>query len=137
MPGMSSFIPSFFGRILQPGGKMLETCTRLHFSMPASLRASSYERSSSLCVPTPLVKNTFVGTNLPNCDACCPFPFIMLYLFFLRHCRRCWLRRYWSSLGVYSSWLFWDNNVHPACDKLSCIISIITNFCLIAFFNIC
>jgi hypothetical protein len=76
MPGISSFMLSFLGRILQPGGKILDTCTRLHFSMPASLRASSYERSSSLCVPTPLVKNTFVGTNLHNCDVCCPF---MLY----------------------------------------------------------
>jgi len=127
-------MPSFFGRILQPGGKILETCTRLHFSMPASLSASSYERNSSLCVPTPLVKNTFVGTNLPDCAACCPF---MLYLLPLRRCRLCWLRRYWSSLAACSSWLFWDNNVHPACDKLSRIISIITNFCLIAFFNIC
>lgn len=51
---------------------MLETVTKLHFSMPASRKASSKERSSSLWTPTPLVKKSFRGThgsnlNLPSC----------------------------------------------------------------------
>ena len=47
----------------QWGGKILDTVTRLHFSILASLRASSNEERYSLCLPTPLVKKTFVGTN--------------------------------------------------------------------------
>lgn len=40
---------------------MLETYTRLHFSIPAFLRASSKDASLSLCIPTPLVKNICLG----------------------------------------------------------------------------
>jgi hypothetical protein len=47
----------------QWGGKILDTVTRLHFSILASLRASSKEERYSLCLPTPLVKKTFDGTN--------------------------------------------------------------------------
>src|SRR6266705_5940766 len=43
---------------------MLETCTRLSFSIPASFKASSNERSSSRWLPTPLVKKIFVGTRV-------------------------------------------------------------------------
>src|SRR3990170_6322195 len=42
---------------------MLDTWTRLHFSIFASRSASSKERSSSLWVPTPFVKNSLFGTN--------------------------------------------------------------------------
>ena len=45
---------------------MLETCKRLHFSMPASRRASSKEWSCSRCVPTPLVKNSSFGMDWFN-----------------------------------------------------------------------
>src|SRR5436309_8228409 len=64
LPGAMSFTPSSFGMILHLGGKMLDTWTRLSFSMPASLSASSNERSSSRWLPTPFVKNTRVGTRL-------------------------------------------------------------------------
>src|SRR5438874_4647748 len=64
LPGAMSFTPSSLGMILHFGGKMLETCTRLSFSIPASLSASSKDRSSSRWLPTPFVKNTRVGTRL-------------------------------------------------------------------------
>jgi hypothetical protein len=50
--------------ILQRGGNMLDTCTKLHFSIPASRKARSKECNSSLCVPTPFVKKIFLGTKL-------------------------------------------------------------------------
>jgi hypothetical protein len=43
---------------------MLETWTRLYFSIPASRRDSSNDVNCSLCRPTPLVKKTFDGTNI-------------------------------------------------------------------------
>ena len=43
---------------------MLETVTRLYFSMPASLNASSNEANLSLLIPTPLVRKILVGTNM-------------------------------------------------------------------------
>ena len=49
--------------ISQFGGKILDTLTRLHFSIPAFLRASSRDCSFSLCLPTPFVKNIFFGTD--------------------------------------------------------------------------
>src|SRR5690606_17842546 len=61
-PVCSSFSPCVLEINLQAGGKILDTWTRLHFSIPASRRASSNECSSSLCVPSPLVKNIFFGT---------------------------------------------------------------------------
>src|SRR4030042_5727096 len=65
-PGRISLIPLAFEMNRQPGGRMLDTCTRLHFSIPASLRASSKECSSSRCLPTPLVKNILRGTWVIN-----------------------------------------------------------------------
>jgi hypothetical protein len=50
--------------ILQFGGKMLETLTRLHFSIPAFRSASSSDCNFSLCLPTPFVKKTFLGIKL-------------------------------------------------------------------------
>jgi len=63
-PGLRSFSPSFLGMILQWGGKIEETLTRLQCCIPASLRAISKEASRSLCFPTPLVKKIFVGIIL-------------------------------------------------------------------------
>jgi hypothetical protein len=40
-PGSSSFTPSSFESLLHPAGKILDTDTKLHFSMPATLKASS------------------------------------------------------------------------------------------------
>src|ERR1700735_2710274 len=66
-PGLRYFTPSLRVSILQLGGKMEETRTRFCAAMPASRRASSNEVSRSLCFPTPLVKNIFLGTmSLPN-----------------------------------------------------------------------
>jgi hypothetical protein len=63
-PGINSFNPCVLEIILQRGGNMLDTCTKLHFSIPASRKARSKECNSSLCVPTPFVKNIFLGTKL-------------------------------------------------------------------------
>src|SRR3989304_8569440 len=63
-PGVRHFRPPSLLMILLLGGKMLDTWTRLYFSIPASRRASSNDVSCSLCLPTPLVKNTFDGTNM-------------------------------------------------------------------------
>src|SRR5580765_1124342 len=46
-----------------PGGKMLETRTRLQAAIPADRSASSKDVSFSRCLPTPLVKNISFGTN--------------------------------------------------------------------------
>src|SRR3989442_4044714 len=62
-PGCSIGSPCLREISLQRGGKMLETVTRLHFSMPASRNANSKLRSSCLCVPTPLVRKIFDGTK--------------------------------------------------------------------------
>src|SRR5271157_3236283 len=59
--------PSRRGIILHCGGKIEETRTRFCEAMPASRRASSNDVNRSLCLPTPLVKNSFFGTMLfPN-----------------------------------------------------------------------
>jgi hypothetical protein len=50
-------------RIRQPGGKMLETRTRLQAAIPADRNASSNDVNFSRCLPTPLVKNISLGTN--------------------------------------------------------------------------
>src|SRR5579875_419623 len=63
-PGFSSLTPSARGIILQRGGKMLETRTRLHAAIPADRSASSKLVSFSRCFPTPLVKNIRFGTNI-------------------------------------------------------------------------
>jgi hypothetical protein len=42
-PGNNSFNPSSLETLLQPGGKMLLTETRLHLSIPALLNADSKE----------------------------------------------------------------------------------------------
>ena len=42
---------------------MEETYTRLHFSIPASLKANSKDCSLALCLPIPLVKKIFLGTS--------------------------------------------------------------------------
>ena len=65
-PGFKCFNPSSFGMILQLGGRMLDTETRLHFSTPAPLNASSNEVSLSLCTPNPFVKNNFCGIIIVN-----------------------------------------------------------------------
>src|SRR5581483_1401150 len=62
-PGSSRFMPAPRERILQFGGKMLETRTRLQAAIPAERSASSNEVSFSRCLPTPLVKNISFGTN--------------------------------------------------------------------------
>src|SRR5438876_9512194 len=62
-PGSSRFMPCARGRMRHPGGKMLETRTRLQAAMPADRSASSKEVSFSRCLPTPLVKNISLGTN--------------------------------------------------------------------------
>jgi hypothetical protein len=61
-PGISCFNPSDREICLQFGGNILDTYTRLHFSIPAFLKASSKDARRSLWTPTPLVKKIFVGT---------------------------------------------------------------------------
>jgi len=61
--------PSLRVSILHCGGKMDETRTKFCEAIPASRSASSKEVKRSLCLPTPLVKNSFFGTMLfPNFD---------------------------------------------------------------------
>src|SRR4029077_16420703 len=62
-PGSRRLAPSLRVRILQLGGKMLDTLTRLHAAIPADRSASSKDVSFSRCLPTPLVKNISFGTN--------------------------------------------------------------------------
>jgi hypothetical protein len=62
-PGINSLSPWVLEIILQRGGNILDTCTKLHFSIPASLKARSKECNSSLCVPTPFVKKILLGTK--------------------------------------------------------------------------
>ena len=42
---------------------MLDTRTKLHAAIPADRRACSKDASFSRCLPTPLVKNSYVGTK--------------------------------------------------------------------------
>src|ERR1700736_558041 len=63
-PGFSRLIPSLRDMMRHPGGKMLDTRTRLQAAMPAERSASSNEVSFSRCLPTPLVKNISLGTRL-------------------------------------------------------------------------
>src|ERR1035437_4520283 len=71
-PGLRYLRPSLRGISLQLGGKMEETRTILCEAIPASRRASSKELKRSLCLPTPLVKNSLFGTMLfPNFDVSC------------------------------------------------------------------
>src|ERR1035441_618940 len=66
-PGLRNLRPSLRASSLQFGGKMDETRTRFCEAMPASRSANSKEVNRSLCLPTPLVKNSFFGTMLfPN-----------------------------------------------------------------------
>src|SRR5579871_106682 len=66
-PSLRYLRPSFRGTTLQYGGKIELTRTRFWLAMPASRRASSNEVKRSLCLPTPLVKNSFFGTMpFPN-----------------------------------------------------------------------
>src|ERR1022692_4418640 len=52
---------------LHCGGKIEETPTKFCEAIPASRRASSKEVKRSLCLPRPLLKNSFFGTMLfPN-----------------------------------------------------------------------
>src|SRR5436190_23768059 len=62
-PGSRRLAPCARDRMRQPGGKMLDTRTRLHAAIPAERRANSNEVSFSLCFPTPFVKNISLGTN--------------------------------------------------------------------------
>ena len=62
-PGLSFRTPVDLGRMRQPGGKMLDTRTRLQAAMSADRNASSNEVSFSRCLPTPLVKNSSLGTS--------------------------------------------------------------------------
>src|SRR4030095_2006830 len=63
-PGLRRLMPSLRDMMRQPGGKMLETRTRLQAAMPAERSASSNDVSFSLCLPTPFVKNISFGTRL-------------------------------------------------------------------------
>jgi hypothetical protein len=63
-PGRISFRPSVREISLQYGGKMLETRTRLLEAIPAERKASSKLDRRSLCLPTPLVRKIFLGTNI-------------------------------------------------------------------------
>src|SRR4030067_3517041 len=78
-PGVRDFRPPSLLMILHLGGKMLDTWTRLYFSIPASRRASSNDVSCSLCRPTPLVKNTFDGTNMGDVSLDGGFPPLLLF----------------------------------------------------------
>ena len=60
-PGLIIFRPFSRGSSSHAGGTMLETATRLHCWMPASLSASSKDWSCSLCLPTPLVRKKYFG----------------------------------------------------------------------------
>jgi len=60
-PGWIIVRPFSLGNISHPGGTMLDTATRLHFSIPASRRASSNDWSCSLCLPTPFVRKKYFG----------------------------------------------------------------------------
>src|SRR5690242_9698496 len=62
-PGESWRMPCLTVMILQCAGKMPETCTKLYFSMPAWRIASSSDCGRYLCLPTPLVKKTDLGTG--------------------------------------------------------------------------
>src|SRR5256885_16245429 len=62
-PGSRRLAPCARDRIRHPGGKMLDTRTRLHAAIPAERSASSNDVSFSRCLPTPLVKNISLGTN--------------------------------------------------------------------------
>ena len=70
LPGSSRFIPSSTERVRHLGGKMLETYTKLYFSMLAFRKASSNDASRSRWTPTPLVKNIPVGTTMLTGFAC-------------------------------------------------------------------
>src|SRR6266700_2943188 len=66
-PWLRYLRPSLRVITLHCGGKMDETRTRFCDAIPASRSASSKEVNRSLCLPTPLVKNSFFGTMLfPN-----------------------------------------------------------------------
>ena len=60
-PGCTIFKPFSLGSCSHPGGTMLETLTKLHICMPASLRANSKDWSCSLCLPTPFVRKKYLG----------------------------------------------------------------------------
>src|SRR5262249_2663719 len=62
-PGFNISTPRCLGTILQCGGKMLETVTRLTWAMPASRSASSKLVSCSRWRPMPLVRNIALGTS--------------------------------------------------------------------------
>jgi hypothetical protein len=61
-PAWSFNSPLLRGIIAQPGGKILETRTRLPFSIPASRRESSKLCKRFLWRPAPLVKKQYFGT---------------------------------------------------------------------------
>ena len=63
-PDFSCFKPSFFEIIAHFGGKILETLTILHFSIPAALNANSKDDNLFVSTPTPFVKKSFFGTIL-------------------------------------------------------------------------
>src|SRR5215469_9358109 len=68
-PGERYFRPSLRGMSLACGGKIDDTRTRFCAAIPASRSANSKEVRRSLCLPTPLVKNSRFGTMLfPNSD---------------------------------------------------------------------
>src|SRR4029450_12424390 len=62
-PGLRRLIPSLRDMMRHPGGKMLDTRTRLHAAIPAERSASSKDVSFSRCLPAPFVKNISLGTN--------------------------------------------------------------------------
>src|SRR4029079_3847927 len=61
-PGFNNFSPRLRGMILQLGGRMDETLTRLQYATPALRSACSNDASFSRWTPTPLVRNMCVGT---------------------------------------------------------------------------
>jgi hypothetical protein len=61
-PGFNNFSPRARGMILQFGGRIDDTVTRLQYATPALRKASSKEANFSLWTPTPRARNICVGT---------------------------------------------------------------------------
>src|ERR1051325_2086829 len=62
-PGSRRLAPCARDRMRQPGGKILDTRTRVQAAIPAERNGSSNGVSLYRCFPTPFVKNISLGTN--------------------------------------------------------------------------
>jgi len=60
-PGINSLRPESWKSFYSAAEICWIPVPNLHFSIPASRKARSKECNSSLCVPTPFVKNIFLG----------------------------------------------------------------------------